>query len=325
MLFCLLLCWSFVLIASQDADHSTKNKIQVGAKEGLSSRVFMANFPRWKNSPRKPGIPELTYDDHVRMISKKKWSGASAKDENDTATARKPGARMYRRPEWLHPSIGYTRDPFTRSFKYLYEGRDTIDERVAKVWSKEAHDLEEKRARVRREHRAHLKRAHGHADLRFPHAIPDGPALDPNWQSSSSLQYTPASGTSTSGANVLSRVTARNVDAVLARIGIGKSRNASRSKDKNRSSHFHVSDLLVSRLDDRVDNTSSIHPSVGATNGKSNKKDLAIQETIKREKYSDSCKINELENRIKELQNIIEVERKQHAKEIEEIRQHVSK
>ena len=178
-----------MLIASQDADHSTKNKIQVGAKEGLSSRVFMANFPRWKNSPRKPGIPELTYDDHVRMISKKKWSGATAKDENDTATAGKPGARMYRRPEWLHPSIGYTRDPFTRSFKYLYEGRDTIDERVAKVWSKEAHDLEEKRARVRREHRAHLKRAHGHADLRFPHAIPDGPALDPNWQSSSSLQY----------------------------------------------------------------------------------------------------------------------------------------
>ena len=286
----------------------------------------MANFPRWKNSPRKPGIPDLTYDDHVRMISKKKYSGASAKDESDTATAHKPGARMYRRPEWLHPSIEFTRDPFTRSFKYLYEGRDTIDERVAKVWSKEAHDLEEKRARVRREHRAHLKRAHGHADLRFPHAIPDGPALDPNWQVSSSLQYTPASGTSTSGANVLSRVTARNVDAVLARIGIGKSRNASRSKeDKNRSSHFHVSDLRISRLDDRADDGSLIGASVDRTNGKSNTKELPIRETSKREEYSDSGKINELENKIKELQNIIEVERKQHAKEIEQIRQLVGK
>ena len=28
-----------------------------------------------KNSPCKPGIPEFTYDDHIRMISKKKWSG----------------------------------------------------------------------------------------------------------------------------------------------------------------------------------------------------------------------------------------------------------
>ena len=83
-----------------------KKKIKLNAKEGLFTRIFMANFPRWKNSPRKPGIPDLTYDDHVRMISKKKWSGASAKDESDTATARKPGTRMYRRPEWLHPSIG---------------------------------------------------------------------------------------------------------------------------------------------------------------------------------------------------------------------------
>ena len=35
----------------------------------------MASFTRWKNSPCKPGIPEFTYDDHIRMISKKKWSG----------------------------------------------------------------------------------------------------------------------------------------------------------------------------------------------------------------------------------------------------------
>ena len=283
----------------------------------------MANFPRWKNSPRKPGIPDLTYDDHVRMISKKKWSGASAEDESDTATAGKRGTRTYRRPEWLHPSIAFTRDPFTRSFKYLYQGRDTIDERVAKGWSKEAQDLEEKRARVRREHRAHLKRAHGHADLRFPHAIPDGPALDPNWQTSSSLQYTPASGTSTSGANVLSRVTARNVDAVLARIGIGKSRNKSRSNmNKNRSSsHFRISDLDDSSSNDRANNANPIHPPVGKGNDKNCAEEVPIQGTNNREIYSDSSKISELENKIKELHDIIEVERKQHAKEIEELRE----
>ena len=352
----------------------------------------MASFTRWKNSPCKPGIPEFTYDDHIRMISKKKWSGntslpsRSLKNADAKISIAKDNDRSnsesklrYQRPNWLHHAIRYERDPFTRAFAYFYEGRTTIDERVAKVWSTEAHKHAEKRARVRREHRAHLKRSHGHADLGYPHGIPNGPALDPRWQRPSSLQYTPASGTSTTGANVLSRVTANNVDAMLQRIGIGKKNDFRVEQDLNPrgkeiiftsndnkiayrtnykeslktlksgskkykstlSNNLHISDLNDNRA-------TSIIPKEDAKNNLALSADKKIiEKTIINNTDNDQSlemvddqlsgtgqmvplpiittnfevkKINELETKIKNLEIKLELEKKQHMKEIEDLK-----
>jgi hypothetical protein len=334
----------------------------------------MASLARWKNSPCKPGIPELTYDDHVRMISKKPWQGQpwspSTTEKEGTPSKRNnlnknQKTSRYDRPEWLHHAIRYERDPFTRSFVYFYEERTTIDERVAKIWSTEAHQLEQKRARVRREHRAHLKRPHGHADLNLPHGLPEGPTLDPTWQHPSSLQYTPASGTSTAGANVLSRITEKRVDAVLQRIGIigKKTQNSqlrkynknirrgigingssydtkykdslkllksSNTYSKKNTNGLHMSDLKYKHMTNSPNNKivlkkSQIITESTQTFDNSNKQNSnEITESIDVLKLShpstDVDRMYSLETKIKELETKLELEKKQHAKEIEDLK-----
>ena len=213
----------------------------------------------------------------------------------------------------------------------------------------------------------------------YPHGIPNGPALDPRWQRPSSLQYTPASGTSTTGANVLSRVTANNVDAVLQRIGIGKKNDFRVEQDLNPrekeiiftrnnnkiangtnykeslktlksgskkykstlSNNLHISDLNDNRA-------TSIIPKEDAKNNLALSADKKIiEKTIINSTDNDQSlemvddqlsgtgqmvplpiiatnfevkKINELETKIKNLEIKLELEKKQHMKEIEDLK-----
>jgi hypothetical protein len=196
------------------------------------SRDRSKKKPRaWRNSPRKAGIPGIGLREHLTLLGKRDPGEIVSKQVHLSEEAVITGRN---RPEWLHPDVDYERNPFTRAYTYFYEGQNTLDERLARQWSKAAHVLAEKRARVKRENRAYLKRQRGNADLAYPHAVPDGHSLDPTWQHSSSLQYTPASGTAAIGANMLSVNAERGVQHLMAKIG--HSRRAQTGQASRRAS-----------------------------------------------------------------------------------------
>jgi hypothetical protein len=221
-----------------------------------SMAAFGHGNARWKVSPRKPGIPDLHLEDTLRFSGyNKRRADRVIGRQVQLSEEAKPLGRH--RPPWLHPNVGYERNPFTRAYTFFYEGNNTIDERLARIWSKDAHILAEKKERIERERRAYLSRSRGNAELTYPHAIPLGPRLDPTWQQPSSLQYTPASGTSANaGTNVLSTSGMLGVTHLMSRVdydrtktgslrrkGLGLSKIPTRSSGANVSGNLKMADL----------------------------------------------------------------------------------